>query len=381
MHGVDENRKYMKLLTEQEQYDTVSAMCRSAKKRVWIASPYVGDLKSIYQIIDGKWERPGVECRVLTDIDTGIFGPDTFDRMNKCGVEIRSLRSLHAKIYIVDDECVVTSANLTGTAFLARYEMGVKLDEVSEVEAVYNRWWDMAKGVTELPPRRKSKHSEYEDPRGYKRKFTSEPYYSKQDAYDAILDEYGEFANMYFKLTGGIKEMEADGFKRYFQMDFFFSHIYQEGWLQDKKPQTEKQRNNLIISFYNKAKDFYLNNRNSQHWRLDRYETIQKHLKSLDKLDWDGLEEILGCLNTMDSLPINKTRILGHGNNELTKIRDALKALLETKRPTKRDIRKIFNGIYGFGEASATELLGWYRPEEYPIINHRPEEGLKFFRI
>ena len=133
----------MEILSEQQQIYILRDKCDNACKRIWIASPYIGSLKDIQRIIGGKWLLPSIDCRILTDIDSGFVRQDTFDEFLNNKVEVRSLDSLHSKIYIVDDWCLVTSANLTGTAFLCRYEMGVALNNEKEVENTYLRWWNM----------------------------------------------------------------------------------------------------------------------------------------------------------------------------------------------------------------------------------------------
>ena len=132
----------MQILSEQQQIDVLRNKCENAQTRIWIASPYIGSLKDVQKIIGGKWLLPSVKCKILTDIESGFIRQDTFDEFIDNQVEIRSLDSLHTKIYIVDDWCLVTSANLTGTAFPCRYEMGIASYKISEVEKTFLHWWN-----------------------------------------------------------------------------------------------------------------------------------------------------------------------------------------------------------------------------------------------
>ena len=68
--------------------------------------------------------------------------------MNSHG-KIKHLKALHAKVYIVDDHALVTSANLTDRAFSRRHEIGVFLPphESSSVIEAFKHWWSTA----ELP--------------------------------------------------------------------------------------------------------------------------------------------------------------------------------------------------------------------------------------
>ena len=203
----------MELLTEQEQIDILRNKCDNVKSRLWIASPYIGTLKDIQKIIGGKWLLPSIDCRVLTDINSGFIRKDTFDDFINNQVQIRSIDSLHAKIYIVDDWCLVTSANLTGTAFFCRYEMGIATDEVDEIINKYERWWGMGTSVLALTNSPQKALLDYQDGHTFKKKFKAQPYVSgKQDKYEAICEKYKSFAALYERVTGRNKKMKADGF-------------------------------------------------------------------------------------------------------------------------------------------------------------------------
>jgi phosphatidylserine/phosphatidylglycerophosphate/cardiolipin synthase-like enzyme len=90
------------------------ALVDSAKKRLWIVSPYIGSWRAVRRILGETWEK--VDVRMLTDKDSGILARDTLERF-AAHRPIRSLKGVHAKLYIVDDSVLLTSANLTETAF------------------------------------------------------------------------------------------------------------------------------------------------------------------------------------------------------------------------------------------------------------------------
>ena len=139
------------IYTGQSLVDCLNDRMINAKQRIWIASPYVGSLKEVQQILGGKWMRSSIEFKLLTDVDAGFVRKDTFDALTTSpNTEIRTLLSLHAKIYIIDDWCLITSANLTGTAFCRRYEVGTVLDDIVEAVKLYNKKWKLGSGVTEI---------------------------------------------------------------------------------------------------------------------------------------------------------------------------------------------------------------------------------------
>jgi len=62
---------------------------------------------------------------------------------------IKHLRGLHAKIYILDGIALITSANLTETAFTKRHEVGIFLnsDAIKEMVAIFEKWWESSPAV------------------------------------------------------------------------------------------------------------------------------------------------------------------------------------------------------------------------------------------
>ena len=88
--------------------------------------------------------RSHIDFRVLTDVESGFIRHDTYTGfIASPHTEIRSLLSLHAKIYLIDDWCLLTSANLTGMAFSARHEVGQVVSVQSRCQ-LFDQWWRKA---------------------------------------------------------------------------------------------------------------------------------------------------------------------------------------------------------------------------------------------
>jgi hypothetical protein len=86
---------------------------------------------------------------LLTDINEfSNFSAETIGLLSKLG-EIKHLAGLHAKMFIADDTCLITSANLTNTAFARRYEIGIFLDRASSSEAIsiFESWWRKSEAI------------------------------------------------------------------------------------------------------------------------------------------------------------------------------------------------------------------------------------------
>ncbi|MBI5471061.1 MAG: hypothetical protein HY961_01805 [Ignavibacteriae bacterium] len=119
--------------------------------RLWIAVPYIGGLQSVRRILGNCWmNSSNLSIRLLTDINEfNNFNSETINLFNELG-EIRHLAGLHAKIFIADSTSLVTSANLTDTAFSKRHEIGVFLNDASsaKVVAIFDNWWKKSEQVS-----------------------------------------------------------------------------------------------------------------------------------------------------------------------------------------------------------------------------------------
>ena len=375
----------MVLLTEQQQIDVLREKCDSAKKRIWIASPYIGGLKDVLKIIGGRWMLPSIDCRILTDVDSGFIRKDTFDMFVDNGV-VKHLDSLHAKIYIIDDWCLVTSANLTGTAFLCRYEMGIATDDIKEVVGTYERWWKMAKDVLKLTKKPQKALAEYQDGHMFKKKFKAQKYNSgMQDKYEALCEEYIKFATLYEKITGRNIKMKNDGFTLLQEVDYLFNFLYHDHPRKPSRNQkkrrilTDEQREKEIKKYFKEMSDRY--EIDPQEWRNKRKRIIQKRLNpnAIQNLGWDEAKEVVNCLHCQTSVPIIKAKFLNKQNNNIDNIRDCWNLLLHTGDVDFSKVTNVIQRLHFFGYSSIYELIGWYKPDRYPLMNWISHCGMRFF--
>lgn len=98
-----------------ELVNKLSTLMKKAERRIWIAVPFVGTWNNVQRIIGTKWiTDTSIEVRLLIDINNeSHIKADTIKQF-QLRAEIRSLTGLHAKIYIIDDKVLLTSANLPG---------------------------------------------------------------------------------------------------------------------------------------------------------------------------------------------------------------------------------------------------------------------------
>ncbi len=381
------------VLSEQKLVDTLQDKCINAKKRIWIASPFISDFSGIQKIFSNVWNT--IDRKILTDIEFGFIRRSTFNKFNSFGAEIRSLESLHAKIYIIDDWCLITSANLTNTAFTSRYEIGISADDIAIVDDVvktFDKWWKMALPVSSLPQKMPIPMDvkQYHDGKGFTKKFRISSYSnqilsSKVDNYGAKCQKYIEFAKCYEKVTGRNQKMVADGYTLLQEVDYFFNYLYHEHKqkpsykVQNAKNLTHTERDAAIRRHFNEMSAFYIED--PQLWRLDRSKTIQNLLnpKKIQNLNWNEVKKVVESLHCLHSYSIIKTKFLNPNNNKLEDIKKNWNKLLNGGNITTTKISEVIKNLRSFGPSSAQELIGWYYPDTYPMMNTNSDCGMRYF--
>lgn len=114
----------------------------NVQSRMWIASPYVGTWGAVKRILGVRWLENDIRVRLLTDTSGNSRYLDR-ETLKHFRGNVRHILGLHAKVYIIDKCALVTSANLTETAFKKRVEIGVLLmgTEAEDVIHLYRNWW------------------------------------------------------------------------------------------------------------------------------------------------------------------------------------------------------------------------------------------------
>jgi len=162
------------LLTGQGLVDALRGMCDGVRERLWVASPFVGRWPSVRRVLGRRWIEDGaIDVRLLTDVaNAASLDARTLTEFRQRG-EVRSLAGLHAKLYVADDRALLASANLTGTAFCRRHEIGRLMSKSVSAEAVtmFEHWWSglsepVACSDIELLAKRRQKRPGREDPHG-----------------------------------------------------------------------------------------------------------------------------------------------------------------------------------------------------------------------
>lgn len=370
------------ILSGQHLVNALREHCDQAKERIWIASPYIGNFKDVQKIIGGNWMRSHIDFRVLTDVESGFIRHDTYTGfIASPNTEIRSLFNLHAKIYLIDDWCLLTSANLTGMAFSARHEVGQVVSGIEQVVTLFDQWWKKAEIVSSLPPSPSKTITNKEDSTKYKVLYKLPKYTSgASDQFLKKCDQFKEFASLYESVTGRNQQMVDDGFTLYEEVDYFFNFLYHNHPDKPSKEYTKEVRSlnsrEEEIRHYFELMSY---ESKKERWRLDRRNRIRELLpfKAGSSPRKEKIEEVLDCLHCLHSYPINKTKILSE--NDPRSIARAWNKLINAPFINAQLLEEVIGEIKNFGMSSACELIAWYYPKKYPMINRNSESGMRFF--
>ena len=372
------------ILSGQNLVNALREHCDQAKKRIWIASPYIGNFKDVQKIIGGNWMRSHIDFRVLTDVESGFIRRDTYAQFKGSpNTEIRSLLSLHAKIYLIDDWCLLTSANLTGMAFSARHEVGQVVSGIEQVVKLFDQWWQKAEMVSSLPPSPSKTITNKEDSTKYKVLYKLPKYTSgASDQFLKKCDQFKEFASLYESVTGRNQQMVRDGFTLYEEVDYFFNFLYHNHPDKPSKEYTKEVRSLTSREVKQEIRRYFKimsYESEKEQWRLDRRNRIRELLpfKAGSSPRKEKIEEVLYCLHCLHSYPINKTKILSE--NDPRSIARAWDRLIQAPSINSQLLEEVIGEIKHFGMSSACELIALYYPEKYPMIILNSESGMRFF--
>lgn len=373
---------------------TLRLHCDNAKHRIWICTPFIGGINDVLRIIGGSWKRSDIDFRVITDIETGFIRQDTFDDfIENHPNSIRTLKSLHAKIYIVDDWCLASSANLTGTAFSRRYEIGTDDVNISEVETFFNTLWENKKTklVTSWSKGKKQYQIEFEDGGVGYDKLTNLPTYSarmgKMDKYLAQCSKYKTFAKNYENITGRCRDMVEDGFTLLQEVDYLFNYLEHVVCVSKKltkvQQRTEFSQNSLIKKYFEEISTHYKQNRDYELRRINSTKLV-KELTSPSRIKTINEEEVRAVLDTFNCFGLGRD-MHGHASNfikenSLSDIRYHWDALLNHGDITAEKVNECCK-LRHCRDSSVSELIAWRFPGKYPIMNTCSKKGLWFFGI
>lgn len=288
---------------------------------------------------------------------------------------------------------MVSSANLTGTAFSKRYEIGTDDVNLSEVETFFNSLWENKKSmqVTSWCKWKKRTLIEFEDGDvGYERLTNLPPYSAgmgKMDKYLARCSRYIAFAEAYENITSRNQDMVDDGFTLLQEVDYLFNYLEHEVCVSNKltkvRSLTVSSQISLIKRYFKEISKHYKKNRINEIRRVNSTKLV-KELTSPSRINTISTDEVRAVLDTFNCFGLGRD-MHGHASNfikenSLDDIRFHWDALLNHGDITSEKVNACYK-LRHFRDSSVSELIAWRFPDKYPIMNTCSKKGLWFFGI
>jgi hypothetical protein len=389
----------MNVLSGKKLAASLRKACDRTRRRLWIASPYVGNWEMVRRVIGRKWwDDKSLSIRLLTDsAERGLNGP-TVTRIAQRG-SVHDLRGLHAKLYIVDDVVLLTSANLTGTAFSSRYESGVWLtgSPAQEAIALYSQWWSQKS--TRLNPgalsgvlQSRSRMTGEDDGKRLTHlyplprdpgDFGGHKLVALFGDYPSFLDDYRTLSKEYFAL-----QRVWPTVPEYFELDGFLNYLFRDHPDRPSRPfeqqpprsLTEPERRRELRRLAGEFKTWVEREGNDGRWRLTHSTYVRQTLSRsrIGAIRRSDIENVVAGLNCMND-GRQRSRFLDPSRNSTTVIRSAWAELLYGLDPDTERMSKCAVMLFGFKRSSVQELLGFYAPKKYPLRNATVNAGLRYF--
>jgi hypothetical protein len=363
------------------------------EKRLWIVSPYIGSWRAVRRILGDAWEK--VDVRLLTDKDSGILARDTLERF-ALHRPVRSLTGVHAKLYVADDSVLLTSANLTETAFTRRYEAGLTLTGVhaQELVALYEWLWNCGEDV-ELDSitftKSQSGNVDESSNRGGLTKLYELPAAPSASAkgagefadYPYFLDIYRGYVTAY--LQAGARDEPKEPL--YFETDKFLNYLFHDDPEKPSRAYKDKPARDLSevkrVEELRKYRARYRKAGLDAPFHLENAREIQRLLAKpkIQNLTKSDIEAVARSLNCFGNLPLAKAKFLN--NNDPATVRKAWFELIHGTGDVKFRMNRCREMLFGFGKSAIQETLGYFYPDRYPLRNENTNAGLRFlgFRI
>lgn len=396
-----ELRKGLKMLFGDNLVIALREMAENAQKRFWAYTPYLGAWDGVKRIIGDNWQLKGaVQVRLLTDIrNRGWIDPITFQAFRKRG-DVATLPGLHAKIYVSDDTIMITSANLTQTAFQKRYEAGIVRKCTIADENYINLLWENSLNIPQSWKPIKAKRPSDKDEQGGSGlgkmwNLPASPRGTGDKTYENSLSAFSNFRNIYLaNVKRGWPKTPA-----YFEIDGFLNYLFHE---HDGTP-SEKYKNggfaklsekerierlkkyhkpfNAWLKTYNKSDSFvdYAGHREIQHKRVRRLLSPKRVVTA----SWQDIETAFAEVWALQGNPLNRAKFFNRGNqtnNSLRTVRDAIGYLFnDSNGSISSRFRYCQENLVGLGSGAIGELIGYYYPDQFPLANNNSLSGLRFF--
>jgi hypothetical protein len=303
---------------------------------------------------------------------------------------VRSLGGLHAKLYIVDDSVLLTSANLTETAFTRRYEIGLVLrgQQARGLVEAYKGLWSQAdevdvKQLSFTKPRKGNidePHRGGKLPKLFDLPPAPEPPSKGAGAfadYPHFLEVYRRFADDYVSCG----KPDRPGQPLYLETDKLLNFLFHEDTntpsleyvSKSHRVLSDSERMREIRKYRERYRGSGLKGGDhSATAKLVRQYLAPVKIMQISKAEVRMVAEKLNCFGNRLAL----SRFLK--GNDLDTIRRSWSELIHGSGEVKFRMNNCNSALFGFGKSAIQETLGYYDPDKYPLRNTNTNAGLRF---
>ena len=116
--------------------DTFIKLLRNAEEKIYLSSPFIKE-NIAKLIVDNKQSK--VDCKILTrftlpNIRGGGLDLTAVKHFQNANFSQKNISNLHAKIFIFDNQAVITSSNLTNGGLKNNLEYGILIKDNKKIE-------------------------------------------------------------------------------------------------------------------------------------------------------------------------------------------------------------------------------------------------------
>ena len=390
----------MKILTEQILVDTIRKLANNVKERLWVAVPYLGTYETVQQILGSSWlTKHKISFKLLIDVnELNSISASSIMLLKKRGL-VRSLIGLHAKIYVIDNNCIIGSANLTKTSFTKRYEAAIVLSphESNKAIALFETFWQKGKKISDAELQILDKNKSPKEDEGINKElvtisklhqttFVNEKTLGKKYlSYNSIVEQFKDLTEKYQDAT---QERVWNNVPIYYEVDSFLDYLFADApgkpshqykYLKGRELSTKQQRE--VLKRYAKKFKEHVKKRDIKPSNYKKATSIFKKNLSVNnyrRLKWDDIKIMLRHTMSGSSQPINIHKATNPKNNDLRLVRNLLYNLVKGNEPLEWRMYECDKQIFGISSALMNEILHFYNPNVYPLINLRSCSGLRF---
>jgi hypothetical protein len=306
----------------------------------------LGTYETIQEILGSSWlTKHKISFKLLTDVnELNSLSASSIILLKKRGL-VHSLAGLHAKIYVIDNNCIIGSANLTRTSFTKRHEAAILLSPTESIKAIslFETFWERGKKISDTELIIQDKRKRSDDDEGFNKGLVTisklhkttfireESLGKKYLSYNSIVEQFKDFTKQYKVAIG--KRLWSD-VPIYYEVDSFLDYLFAHApripshfYKYDKGRKLNTDQQTAFLKTYVKQFREYVRTENRKPNYYKKTTSIFRNKLSSNNyknLKWNDISALLKRTNAGNSQPINIHKATNPKNNDLRLVRTLL---------------------------------------------------------